>query len=384
MSGLFDPAGGNGAGQISGLMRAYPNPKFEAIRDATESAKMAAAIAAKAPPAGPAAINGVYTGEFIRSDGNVKLKLSIKSTDDGSLTALFTFDPPADKKGSSVTYKLSQRKSICRQVPCCYGLASSPFEFTTIEPVGSGAQEALAASEASAVHIGITGPGTIYGSMTGTRPGSGEFHVAWISGKLDRAESADLDKIMLAQGSAARTTRRCPLPRPAVRQIFDGVYNGTYSGKHGPCIFKLTVWTQRENRATDGQLVNTEVAGLLTLYLPEGSGTKAYTSELTGIYTLSQNLQLISKRWDADLPSNFHMAGLQGRFDPDGGVNKPARQISGNMSDPSNSKFQAIRDEAESATMDFEPPPQRHSTRHRGRLQRHLTPERKGRRPSSS
>jgi len=347
MNGLFDPAGGNGAGQISGLMRAYPNPKFEAIRDETESARMAAAVAAKAPPAGPIAINGVYTGEFQRSDGNVKLKLSIKATDDGSLTALFTFDPPADKKGSSVTYKLIG-KYVAKSH--AYGLASSPFEFTTIEPVGSGAQAALAASNASAVHIGITGPGTIYGSMTGSRPGSGEFHVAWISGKMDRAESADLDKVMTAQAGGATTA--VPAAAPLVRQSFEGVYNGNYAGKQGPTKFKLTVWTQRENRTAGGQLVNTEVAGLLTLYLPEGSGTKAYTSVLKGIYTLSQNLQVTSGRWEPPLTGNFRMAGLQGRFDPAGG--NDVRQISGYMSDAFNSKFQALRDVEESAQMDPE------------------------------
>ncbi|HSZ59321.1 MAG TPA: hypothetical protein VK797_27005, partial [Tepidisphaeraceae bacterium] len=347
MNGLFDPAGGNGAGQISGLMRSYPSPKFEAIRDETESAKMAAAVAAKAPPAGPTAINGVYTGEFQRSNGNVKLKLSIKSTDDGSLTALFTFDPPADKKGSSVTYKLTGKYDAKAHA---YGLASSPFEFTTIEPVGSGAQEPLTASKASAVHIGITGPGAIYGSMTGSNPGSGEFHVAWISGKLDRAESADLDKIMLAQGSG--TTTAVPPAPPLVRQSFEGVYNGTYAGKQGPTKFKLTVWTQRENRTAGGQLVNTEVAGLLTLYLPDGSNSTAYTSMLKGVYTLSQYLQLTSGRWEPSPTGNFRMAGLQGRFDPVGG--NEVRQISGYMSDATNSKFQAIRDVEESARMDPE------------------------------
>src|ERR1700743_78307 len=41
----------------------------------------------------PTAINGVYIGEFMRSgSANMKLKFSIKSTEDGSLTALFTFD----------------------------------------------------------------------------------------------------------------------------------------------------------------------------------------------------------------------------------------------------------------------------------------------------
>ncbi|HSV15215.1 MAG TPA: hypothetical protein VLI90_13230 [Tepidisphaeraceae bacterium] len=37
MNGIFDPAGGNGAGQISGKMRARPGPAFQAVRDATES-----------------------------------------------------------------------------------------------------------------------------------------------------------------------------------------------------------------------------------------------------------------------------------------------------------------------------------------------------------
>ena len=74
MSGVFDPAGGNGAGQISGKLLGYPGPQFEAIRDATESAKMAAAAKKEA---GPTAINGVYSGEFKRTDGTMKLKFSI-------------------------------------------------------------------------------------------------------------------------------------------------------------------------------------------------------------------------------------------------------------------------------------------------------------------
>src|SRR5882672_3400579 len=46
MSGLFDPNGGQGAGQISGQMRARPGPRFEAIRDPAESANIASVTAA--------------------------------------------------------------------------------------------------------------------------------------------------------------------------------------------------------------------------------------------------------------------------------------------------------------------------------------------------
>ena len=381
MNGFFDPTGGNGAGQIAGRLRGRPASQFEAVRDVDESAKFAGVTAAKQPAAapatgvarqvpepvaartaaprapsppapaapaatGPTAINGVYTGEFRRSDGNLKLKLSIKSTDDGSLTALFTFDPPANK-GSSITYKLTGEYVAKSHA---YGLASSPFEFTTIEPVGSGAQDAQAASKATAVHIGITGPGAIYGSMTGSNPGSGEFHIGWISATIDRAQSADLDKAMLSQGSGTSTA--VPVA-PVVHPSFEGVYNGTYADKKGPIKFKLTLWLQRENRAAAGQLVSSDIGGLLTLYLPDASGSTAYTSVLKGFYAAtSRALQVTSGRWEPPAPVGLRMAGLQGQFDPDGGNN--ATQISGFMADLSNSKFEAIRDADESAGLDIE------------------------------
>src|SRR5258708_5756984 len=66
MTGLFDPEGGNGAGQIAGKMRARPGPQFQAVRDADESAKWAATVAAKnaagAPAARPAAANRAAPG----------------------------------------------------------------------------------------------------------------------------------------------------------------------------------------------------------------------------------------------------------------------------------------------------------------------------------
>ncbi len=378
MNGLFDPNGGNGAGQISGKIRDGSRPKFEAIRDAAESATMAGAIAAKkaaapapaviapqarqpmapnpgAPPpssaapapdaAGPTVINGVYTGEFRRSDGNVKLKFSIKSTDDGSLTGLFTFELPR-KPGSSITYKLTGKYVAGAHD---YGMASSPFQFTTIEPVGSAAQDALGASKAKAVHVGITGPGAIFGSLTGSNPGSGEFNCGWVSATKDRTGSADLDKVMAVQASAGSTAAAAA---PVVGSSFDGVYNGTYTGKQGPTKFKLTLWT-KQNRSTGGALINTTPAGVLTFYLSEGSGTNAYTCELTGFYvpahdTQPDRIQLLRTKWETQPPRDLLFeAGMQGVFDPHGG--NGVGQFSGYMSDASSSKFQALRDAAESA-----------------------------------
>ena len=367
MNGVFDPEGGQGAGQISGKMRARPGPKFEATRDADESAKMAAVIAGKpegvrtaakpaAPPApepdaaSPTAINGVYTGGYecagvVGVGGNFKAKLSLKSTDDGFLTGLFTFDLPASSGSRSATYKLTGRYVAGNRWP---------FQFTTVEPLGKPAPDAYAIKSLFACFA--QGP-----LVTGREGKEYRVNLDHISGPVhgqasvgfgavrDKAESADLDKVMAAQASVAIAVSTTAPAAPVVRRSYEGVYNGTYTAKQGPTKFKLTVWMQQENRNGEYNLVNTEVAGLLTLYVSEGSGTKAYTSELTGIYTLSQNLQLTTRRWEAPPPTN--MSGLQGKFDADGGGHGVA-QISGYMSDASNSKFRAIRDAAESTNMD--------------------------------
>src|SRR6185436_13852 len=138
-------------------------------------------------------------------------------------------------------------------------------------------------------------------------------------------------KAMAAQASDAIN----PAPAaPVARPSFEGVYNGSYTGKQGPTKFKLKLWMQKENRTLSGQVVSSDIAGVLTLNVPEGSETKAYTCELTGIFNPKGNLQLTVKRWEAPPPNN--VGGLQGKFDPDGGGHGVG-QLSGYMSDASNS-----------------------------------------------
>jgi hypothetical protein len=390
MNGQFDPGAGNGAGQISGKVRARPSPEFQAIRDADESAKMVDAAAAKkdtespaqptspvAPPtrgaAGtnraaprtaaapqtpaapapvidtslPTAINGVYRGGYQCTGNVLKARLSLKSTDDGALTGYFTFELPASAGAGSgsATYKLTGKYDAKNRWP---------FQFTTVEPVGKPAPDTYTFKTLSACFAqgglvqGKNGieyslnPDKITGPVSGGRGG-----VAFSAARDKTASAADLDKAMEAQASgAANSAPAAPEARPA----FEGVYNGTVAGKQGTTTkFKLTLSMVKENRAISGDIVNTDIAGVLALDLPGGSGTKTYTGELAGMINPQRNLQLTIKRWEARPPINI--GGLNGKFDPDGGGHGVG-QITGYLSDANSSKLQATRDAAESAKLD--------------------------------
>jgi hypothetical protein len=338
MSGVFDPDGGNHAGQISGRMRARPGPKFEAIRDADESAKMVAAANS------PAAINGVYSGEF-KPNETRKLTLSIKATEDGSLTAVFTFGPPARKEGPSITYKLTGKYDAKAKT---YAVGPSPYQFTTIEPIGSGAKEALDASKAQALHVGIVGPGSIVGLLTGSHPEGGDFSIGQVSATKDGTQPADLDQAMLAQADAATAP-----PAPVVRRPFEGVYNGTYATDQAPTTkFKLMLWLEHESVTAAGKVVGTNIAGLLTVFPSDDSGTLPCVCELKGFYgDTSRFIQLTSRGWEPRMSNIPLMTGLEGKFDPGG---SGVAQISGAMTEPGNPAFQATKDAAESTSMDIE------------------------------
>ena len=142
------------------------------------------------------------------------------------------------------------------------------------------------------------------------------------------------------RAAAAPAAGAAPVAQPS---SVKGVYNGSYAGSQGPTKFKLVITQQN----------NTTIAGVLTFYLPEDSGTNAYTCELAGFYIPAHGIQpdriqLSRTKWETQPPrALLFEAGMLGVFDPDGG--NGAGQYSGYMSDASSSKFQSLRDAVESA-----------------------------------
>jgi hypothetical protein len=340
INGTFDAAGGQGAGKILGKLLP-PGPDYEVTRDTAESASMPTVIAAKtaAKAFSPTVINGVYIGTWQRTDGNKNLKFSIKSTDDGSLTGLFTFELPG-YVGASVTYKLTGSYVAGAKA---YGLASSPFQFTTVEPVGNLALDTFDASKVKAVHVGIIGPGSIVGSLTGLAPGSGEFNCGWLNGTRDKAQSANLDSIMAAQAGAVSTAKTgAPAvgAAPVARlSSINGVYNGSYTGPEGPTKFKLTIL----------QLGQGKLGGTFTVYLTSNSGTQAYTYSLEGSSGQGWRFQLDPRDWDTVPPTNFEQRVIQGTFVPN--LSQNSATISGVMGGTGFPKFEATWDATESTNI---------------------------------
>ena len=295
----------------------------------------------------PTAINGVYVGTWQRSDGNKKLKFSIKSTDDGVLIGLFTFELPG-YVGASVTYKLTGRYVAGAKA---YGLQSSPFQFTTVEPMGSLTLDPFDASKVKAVHVGITGPGSIVGSLTGVAPGAGEINCGWLNATRDKTQSANLDSIMAAQASpasvvstnvpAAPVAGAAPVARLS---SINGVYNGTYtSGQESPTKFKLTIMQLRQGA----------LGGTFTVYLTSNSVTQAYTYSMHGQRTTEDirdhRFQLDPGDWDTVPPANFEKRVIQGRFTPN--VPQNTATLSGVMGGTGFPKFEATWNAVESTNI---------------------------------
>jgi hypothetical protein len=349
MNGLFDPAGGSGAGKISGTMRDRFGPSFQAIRDADESAKMTSATAAPVarskrlpaatepaapPPSLPAqgpggnwrtAINGVYTGTYgTNEDDNVTAKLYVKFIKDGSidgpLTGLFTFDLPPSLGAKPITYTY---KLIGETEP------GNGFGFRSAKPLGKPAPDAYA----------VTQLRVYFGRIPLVKDRNGQYENSFnpdqISGRVigsnglpsnnfaavrDKAGSADLDSLMAAQASAASAVSstapgqppNSPPPSAAVAAVvpsIQGVFNGTYTrDNEPPTKFKLTV-----TQTGDG------LAGVATIYLPTDSGTKAYTYSLKGAQVPydPRAFNLMVMDWDAIPPKDFkdfRGMGFNGRF----------------------------------------------------------------------
>jgi len=118
--------------------------------------------------------------------------------------------------------------------------------------------------------------------------------------------------------------------QPAGADPIVGVYHGSYAGDEGPINFKLSI--TRQNNGT--------LAGVFTLYLTEGTDTKAYICDFSGPRRGNRTFQLIRGKWENLPPSGAEIAaGMNGSFDPAGG--NGAGQISGTMRVRPGPKFAA-------------------------------------------
>jgi hypothetical protein len=354
MNGVFDSAGGNGAGQISGQLRARPGPEFEAIRDTDASARMASAIAdqkgaapsatAVAPPqrgrgtaraGAPAqaasspvsgwswsttAVNGVYVGTYgTNADDKVTAKLYVKFIDNGSvlgtLTGVFTFDVPPSlgAKPITYTYKLMGGPDVARA------------GFYSVKPLGKAAPDAYAPTQLWVEFVRSVVKGSngqleaIYSpdQISGWVLDSKGRRSNTFEGIRDKAWSANVDSLMAAaQADAASAASTTQAPAPAagpgarvVRPDIVGVFNGTYTRPNeAPTRFKLTI-----THTNDG------LAGMATIYLPTDSGTKAYTYSLAGAQVPydPRNFELTVNDWETIPPKdfkNFRAMGFKGTF----------------------------------------------------------------------
>jgi hypothetical protein len=345
MNGVFDPDGGNGAGAISGRMRARPAPKFEAIRDAAESAKVASATADKkaaepppaAKPAAPAApttrapgtfippteIDGVYVGTYgSNPDDKVPAKLYVKYINNGSvngiLDGLFTFDvpPSAGAKPITYTYKLSG------------SYATGSIGLGSAKPVGTPPPSAYAVKQIYAefdrtpYRKAPNGqlvfdfiPDQITAKVIGVR----NIAINKLEAKRDKDESAKVDNLMAAAEasavSAVSTTTAPAAAAPAIARgarvvlpTIVGVFNGTYTrDNEPPTKFKLTITHPP----------NSDLAGMATIYLPTDSGAKAYTYSLKGALDGRGMFHLLVYDWETTPPKdfkNFKGMGFNGEF----------------------------------------------------------------------
>jgi hypothetical protein len=391
LRGQFDPAGGNGAGQIAGNMRDDPLPKFEAIREADQSGKLASATpdkkdsgqpvaqpaspptvsraAAPAPPTARAPgapiprteVDGVYVGTYgSNPDDKVTAKLYVKFIDDGSvngiLDGLFTFDvpPSAGAKPVTYTYKLT-------------GYYGGSLNFHSAKPVGKPAPDAYALKQIYAGFdrtpyvMGRNGqlesdfiPDQISGKVIGSNDLPSKNKV---EAKRDKDESAKLDSLMAAaQASADGVVSTTPPATviiaapgaPVVRPDIVGVFNGTYTRENEPPTrFKLSI-THNGDGAQG-------LAGMATIYLPADSGGKAYTYSLKGALDGRDAFHLFVKEWETIPPKDFKdfkAMGFRGTFRSNMNQNT-ARIVSAPGSGPNAQffvpRFEATWDPTESA-----------------------------------
>ncbi len=347
LNGSFNPRGGDGAGQVSGIIGGSRAYRFDAVRDAAESAKMASdtadtkeartpampvarpgrgpTVATSAEPSSassptpvtsvpPTAIDGVYTGTYgSNADDNVRAKLYVKFIKDGSvngtLSGLFTFDVPQSVGAKPVTYVYELT-----------GTYNGSFDFWSAKPLGKPAPDAYALKSLRLAFARGPWPSINPDQISGPVIGSNHRPGNSFEGTRDRAELANLDSLMAAQVSAAGSAVSVSAPAAApaaqtVRPTIEGVFNGTYTRTNeAPVKFKLTMMHAPYDGAVSGV---TGLTGVATIYLPTNSGVQAYTYSLTGIEEANGHFFLHVHDWETVRPpyfENFAAMGFDGTF----------------------------------------------------------------------
>lgn len=124
-----------------------------------------------------------------------------------------------------------------------------------------------------------------------------------------------------------------PLAGPTV---ITGVYNGSYRCARGPVNLKLTLV------APGGG----SLAGVFTFDLPPNSRARTASFHLSGTYDAATGkFRLTPVNWEPPEPPGFVMVGM------DGSLNSSAEQVSGKITYPTCTTFEATRNKAESAAL---------------------------------
>jgi hypothetical protein len=144
-----------------------------------------------------------------------------------------------------------------------------------------------------------------------------------------RREQAAPHQTAVGQPAPAPPPQSPPAQEPRfIAADLTGVYNGKYRCAQGPTNFKLTLVA-----AGDGSM-----SGEFTFDLPATSSTRTASYSLSGKYdSATGNFRLNPVKWEPPEPRGFVMVGMDGTFNPN------TKQVSGKITSPTCSTFEATR-----------------------------------------
>ena len=141
-------------------------------------------------------------------------------------------------------------------------------------------------------------------------------------------------------GAPAAVASSAPAARPVNATAITGVYNGNYRCAHGPVNLKLTLVAPG-----DGSLT-----GIFTFDLPANFSTRTASYTLNGTYDAATGeFRLEPVEWEPPAPANYVMVGMDGAF------NSSTEQVSGKITYPTCTTFEATRNKTQSAALPHHP-----------------------------